>query len=376
MRATLACWRWGPRRSRRISPRSAPFRFPPQTAADTWAGRGGFGSRLLQQHNIAAIIFGGSFSDEDFRDRKVADRWFLEKYNQRLKTVDFEATTKYRFDPGFETGGTLGVNYASLLGRMLYFNYRSIYDREEERLRVHRTSSSITTCGSSTRRRSSRSGRPIAANRVPPSARNCARSTRRTTSRTRPWGRWSDLRPAGGRETEPARGSLRVRRHLRRRRPRLADGMPRLRQAGGAAELATTDRPLFSTSGFDVVADSAHNADVGTQILDAIVHGKGIVDMKEGVHKFARRLAHNRQATARSLRLHRLRPPRMDGPQSVLDTRRTRPMAIMGKYFMYYGYDFLHLAAWPHQRQLDEGRADARQHRLLPIPSAGPGLPR
>jgi glyceraldehyde-3-phosphate dehydrogenase (ferredoxin) len=107
------------------------------THADTWAGRGGFGSKLLQQHNIAAIIYGGSFADDDFRDRKVADTWFLEKFNQKLKTVDFEATTKYRFDPGFETGGTLGVNYASLGGRMLYFNYRSIYDSEEDRLRVH-----------------------------------------------------------------------------------------------------------------------------------------------------------------------------------------------------------------------------------------------
>jgi glyceraldehyde-3-phosphate dehydrogenase (ferredoxin) len=104
------------------------------THVDTWAGRGGFGSKLLQQHNLAAVMFGGTFVDDDFRDRKVADEWFADKYDKRLKTVDFEATTKYRFDPRFQTGGTFGVNYATIGGRLMYFNYRSIYDSEEQRL--------------------------------------------------------------------------------------------------------------------------------------------------------------------------------------------------------------------------------------------------
>ena len=46
------------------------------TAVDTWAGRGGLGSKMLQEHGIAAMIFGGTYVDEDFRDRKVADEWF------------------------------------------------------------------------------------------------------------------------------------------------------------------------------------------------------------------------------------------------------------------------------------------------------------
>jgi glyceraldehyde-3-phosphate dehydrogenase (ferredoxin) len=116
---------------------SAPVSKGRLTHVDTWAGRGGFGSKLLQQHNLVAVIFGGTFVDEDFRDRKVADEWFADKYNKRLKTVDFEATTKYRFDPRFQTGGTFGVNYATIGGRLLYFNYRSIYDSEEQRLAVH-----------------------------------------------------------------------------------------------------------------------------------------------------------------------------------------------------------------------------------------------
>ena len=116
---------------------SAPISDGQITRTDTWAGRGGFGSKLLQQHGICAIIYGGTFVDEDFRDRKVADQWFVDRYEKRLIAVDFEATTKYRFDPGFETGGTFGVNYAKMSGRIMYFNYRSIYDREEDRLAIH-----------------------------------------------------------------------------------------------------------------------------------------------------------------------------------------------------------------------------------------------
>ena len=86
---------------------------------DTWAGRGGFGTKMLQQHGIAAIVYGGTLLDEDFRDRKVADQWFYDKYQKKLASKDYEATTKYRFDPKFNTGGTFGVNYATLAGSML-----------------------------------------------------------------------------------------------------------------------------------------------------------------------------------------------------------------------------------------------------------------
>nr|MCU0875156.1 hypothetical protein [Pirellulaceae bacterium] len=46
---------------------SAPISGGKLTPVDTWCGRGGFGSKLLQEHNLAAVIYGGSFVDEDFR---------------------------------------------------------------------------------------------------------------------------------------------------------------------------------------------------------------------------------------------------------------------------------------------------------------------
>ena len=117
---------------------SAPISKGRITYVDTWAGRGGLGSKLLQEHGIAAVIYGGTHLDEDFRDRKVADQWFEAKYQKNLAAKDFEATTKYRFDPNFGTGGTFGVNFASLAGRIIAFNYRSIYLAEDARLALHR----------------------------------------------------------------------------------------------------------------------------------------------------------------------------------------------------------------------------------------------
>jgi glyceraldehyde-3-phosphate dehydrogenase (ferredoxin) len=55
------------------------------------------------------------------------------KYNKRLAAKDFEATTKYRFDPTLDTGGTFGVNFAHMGGRILAFNYRTCTWPEEKR---------------------------------------------------------------------------------------------------------------------------------------------------------------------------------------------------------------------------------------------------
>jgi glyceraldehyde-3-phosphate dehydrogenase (ferredoxin) len=96
------------------------------TAVDCWAGRGGFGSRMLQAHNIAAIVYGGDFEDEDLSDRAEADGYFKDMFSKKMLLEDLEATTKYRYDPKWKSGGTFGVNYSKLKDRMLSFNYRSV----------------------------------------------------------------------------------------------------------------------------------------------------------------------------------------------------------------------------------------------------------
>ena len=104
---------------------------------DDWAGRGGLGSRLLQRHRIAACVFGGDWEDPDLKDSKEIDGYFLENYGQPMIKVDLGATEKYRYVPGFQTGGTFGVNMHTVDDRLLSFNYRSIYQEPAARLAQH-----------------------------------------------------------------------------------------------------------------------------------------------------------------------------------------------------------------------------------------------
>lgn len=103
------------------------------TAVDCWAGRGGFGSQLLQRHNLCAIVYGGDYEDDDLTDRAEADGAFEARFSKKMKLVDLEATTKYRFDPRWHSGGTFGVNYARLDDLLLSFNYRSTAWTREKR---------------------------------------------------------------------------------------------------------------------------------------------------------------------------------------------------------------------------------------------------
>ncbi|MCU0960344.1 MAG: hypothetical protein MUF48_09590 [Pirellulaceae bacterium] len=320
---------------------SAPIVDGQLTHADTWAGRGGFGSRLLQMHNVCAIIYGGTHVDEDFRDRKVADEWFVDKYEKKLKAVDFEATTKYRFDPGFETGGTLGVNYAKVGGRILYFNYRSIFAPEEERRYVHEhfivkhylkqfNAETIETKQQAT------CGEPCAA--------VCKKLRDEFKKDFEPY---QTMGPLVG--IFDQRAAERLNHHAD------AYGFDAI-SAGGVlgwlmdcldagtlapAELGVTDRPCFKVDGFDVVADSAHNADVGVQLLDAMIQRRGVLDLRSGARKLARRLARDKGRAVRDPFVYTAfgrngwMVPNQYWTPGVL-----APMPAMGRYYMYYGYDF------------------------------------
>jgi glyceraldehyde-3-phosphate dehydrogenase (ferredoxin) len=105
---------------------------------DDWAGRGGLGSQLLQYHRIAACIFGGDWEDPDLKDSKEIDGYFQKYYGESMIKVDLGATEKYRFAPGFMTGGTFGVNMHTGDDKLFSFNYSSIYETDEARLEQHR----------------------------------------------------------------------------------------------------------------------------------------------------------------------------------------------------------------------------------------------
>ena len=56
-------------------------------------------------------------------------------------------------------------------------------------------------------------------------------------------------------------------------------------------DLGVTRVPRWTVEGFDAVADSAHNAELGVELLDSIVARRGRVDLSEGARKWGRRLS-------------------------------------------------------------------------------------
>ncbi len=320
---------------------SVPVQKGKLTHADTWAGRGGMGSKMLQDHGIAGIIYGGTFVEEDFRDRKVADQWFQDRYDKKLKAKDMEATTKYRFDPRFGTGGTFGVNFATLGGRMFSFNYRSIFMDEGERVEIHKkfvldhylkqfNEETIEpkhqkTCGE-------------------PCAAVCKKMRGEYKKDYEPY---ETLGPQCGVFDQRAAEKL-----VHRADTLGFDAI----SAGGVlswlmeclskgwltpGELGVKGEPLFSPKGFRVVEDSAANAELGVQILDAVAEGRGILDFKEGARKAARRIAREKgKAVLDCFVYNAFGRKGWMVPNQYWTPGALAPMAIMGKYYMYYGPEF------------------------------------
>jgi glyceraldehyde-3-phosphate dehydrogenase (ferredoxin) len=339
---------------------SAPIVKGKLSHADTWAGRGGFGSKLLQEHGIAAIIYGGTFISEDFRDRKVADQWFIDKYQKKLAAKDLEATTKYRFDAGFKTGGTLGVNFATLAGSMMSFNYKSIFLSEDERLDIHDkfiikhylkqfNEESIQPKNQKT------CGEPCVA--------VCKKLHGKFKKDYEPY---QVMGPQAG--IFDQRAAEKLTHH--------ADtyGFDAISVGGVLSwlmeclyegyltpeELGVAKVPVFSPRDFQVSSDSMHNADIGIDLLDAIIENRNIINLQEGARKFARHLsrAKGRQVLDPFVYTAYARKGWMV-PNQYWTPGVLSPMPIMGKYYMYYGKDFLP------PRELGRKNADRFQKELI-----------
>ena len=320
---------------------SAPIVKGKLTPVDTWAGRGGLGSKLLQDHGIAAVIYGGTFLDEDFRDRKVADGWFEEKYNKNLAAKDFEATTKYRFDPKFDTGGTFGVNFSSVAGRLIAFNYRSIYMDEAERLDIHRKfilDHYLKQFNEETIRpkKQKTCGEPCAA--------VCKKMHGEFKKDYEPY---QTLGPLCGIFDQRAAETLNHHADMY--------GFDAISVGGVLAwvmeclaenlitpeEVGATRRPVFSQKDFRLETDSMHNARLGVELLDAIVAKRGILNLERGARRMARHLARERGPQVLNAFVYNAfgRSGWMV-PNQYWVPGALSPMAIMGKYYMYYGTDF------------------------------------
>ncbi len=309
---------------------------------DTWAGRGGFGSKMLQEHGIASVIYGGTVVDEDFRDRKVADQWFVDKYQQKLAAKDLEATTKYRFDPAFNTGGTFGVNYATMGGRIMAFNYKTIYMSEEERLKIHKefiVDHYLKQFNEETIQ--------------PKQQRNCGEPCVAVCKKMNNEFK-KDYEPY--QTMGPLCGVFDQRAAERLNRKADTAGFDAISVGGVLAwlmealdegilspeDLGIDARPVFSPVGFSVVEDSDHNAEIGMQLIDSILERRGILDLSEGARKFARRTARKKGKKVLDSFLYNANGRKgWSVPNQYWTPGVVSPMPIAGKYYMVYGNDFL-----------------------------------
>ncbi|NLH12431.1 MAG: aldehyde ferredoxin oxidoreductase [Holophagae bacterium] len=321
---------------------SVPIENGKLTFVDTWAGRGGLGTAMLREHGIAAIIYGGSFVDDDFRDRKVADEWFQQRYQKRLATKDFEATKKYRFDPEFDTGGTFGVNFATLKGGLLSFNYSSIFWEEARRIELHErlvAAHYLRQFNEETikPRRQHTCGEPCAA--------VCKKMFGPYKKDYEPY---QAMGPQCG--IFDQRAAERLNHHAD------AYGFDAISVGGVLSwlldclhdgllepeELGVGDRPAFDPESFAVEADSAHNAALGCALLDGIIAERGHLRLGQGARRRARHLAREkgRAVLDRFVYTAFARKGWMV-PNQYWTPGALAPMPIMGKYYMYYGQDFV-----------------------------------
>jgi glyceraldehyde-3-phosphate dehydrogenase (ferredoxin) len=323
---------------------SVPLQNGELTDVDTWAGRGGLGSQLFNEHRIVAVIYGGTFLDEDFRDRKVADKWFVTKYQKKLAAKDLETTTKYRFEPKFKTGGTFGVNYTTLKGKMMSFNYSSIYMTEEERTKIHKDyvlNHYLKQFNEETidEKQQKTCGEPCVA--------LCKKMNGHFKKDYEPY---QTMGPLAGIFDQRAAEALNHHCDMYG-----FDGI-----TGGAViswlfecldkgyftpeELGVSEKPKFDFNKNNVVENSKHNSDLGIELYDSIVQGRGILkNVKRGFRRFAVEQAKKRNDN-RLLDCFVYIPNGRDGwmpPNQYWCAGAMSPMAMMGKYFMNYNDVFV-----------------------------------
>ncbi|WP_457681762.1 aldehyde ferredoxin oxidoreductase N-terminal domain-containing protein [Thermovibrio sp.] len=107
----------------------------PVEGSEDWAARGGGGSVLLRAHNIAALVFGGTYEEEKriISNHDHTKKFFSTIFVKPLFKVIAEKTTKYRYNPEHKTGGTFGEDYYAEKEKTPVLNWQMPYVPKKER---------------------------------------------------------------------------------------------------------------------------------------------------------------------------------------------------------------------------------------------------
>lgn len=323
------------------------------TAIEDWAGRGGLGSRLLQEHRIAACVFGGDWEDPDLKDSKEIDSYFQQFYGDSMIRVDLGATEKYRYTPGFQTGGTFGVNMHTADDKLLSFNYSSVHASQDDRLQQHDQfilqhylkqfneeiiqPKNFSHCGEPCSVACKKFDREYKKDYEPYQALGplCGVFDQRAAEEL------NHFVDAMGIDAIQIGGTISWIMELVR------DGLidPAAYGLPPAGQMAF--HFAASTQNFDLVADSRRNADYALQVLNMILfepagapfrrgirYAAGVLDQQLGLTEPAQRTIDRAVFTAHGENGSMT-------PNQYWVPGMLSPMPMMGKYFVYYGVDFL-----------------------------------
>lgn len=317
---------------------SVPIKDGKLSHIDTWAGRGGMGSKLFQQHGICAIIYGGTHIDEDFRDRKVADEWFQARYEQKMIAKDIEATKKYRFDPDVDTGGTFGVNFNNNAEKFLAFNYRSIFWNANELREFHQThikNHYLKQFNTETiiPKKQHTCGEPCVA--VCKKYEGIYKKDYEPYQTMGPLCGIFDQRAAEKlchKADSLGFDAISVGGFLAWLMDSLDTGMI------SPQELGVSRKPKWDAQNFDTIADSLHNAELGCELLDNMLGSERLINLDEGGRKFARRLSRAKGVAVMDSFVYNSFGRRgWMVPNQYWTPGVMSPMPAMGRYYMYYG---------------------------------------
>jgi glyceraldehyde-3-phosphate dehydrogenase (ferredoxin) len=364
---------------------SAPLRRGELTSVDTWAGRGGLGSRLYQHHGICAVVFGGDRADDVVQiagdaddaghafdagggsgaaDRRWADRLSGERLGRPLELAALERTSKYRFDPKFKTGGTFGSNFHTLRERALSFNYRSVLFPDETRVRIHER----LIAGHYLRQ----FDQEIAARHQEKSAtcgEPCGVACKKVDGKLK-----KDYEPY--QSMGPLIGVFDQRAAERIVRFADACGFDAIQVGGDIAwvmecldrgwlapeELGVKEGPRWDPDAIEPAVDSAHNAELGRRVIEWILDGASAAPLREGLRTGARAAG----GAAAQVAVYNANG---DGHACMVPNQywvpgMFAPVPIMGRYYLDYDYE------WKPPRELGRSCA-ARMVKELMLDNYG-----
>lgn len=308
------------------------------TGVDCWAGRGGLGSKLVQQHNIVAIIYGGDKQvNPKLRDICKIDEIFIKTTEKKMMAAAMQATTKYRFDPALQTGGTFGCNVTKLRDWLLFLNWSSVKLSDEKRLEIYNrlvkdhylkqfNEETIKT----------------------KSFRNCGEACPAVCKKMRgkfkkDYEPYEALGPNCGifdqRAAEKANHFVDTMGFDAIQGGNMASWIMELVNKGivPKEEFGLTLAPKWDLDNFDVVKDSMHNADCVIEIVKMIMKNK---IFKGGIRQAAKELDKKFLCT---INFALFTPHAKDGciaPNQYWVPAFFSPMPIQGKYFEDYSADF------------------------------------